>query len=65
MGSEQGMAVLKILTERQEHKALKDTVLEYLSEMDNPVPCSANRRSLRNKLRKLVGAPAEPPPRRS
>jgi hypothetical protein len=47
-----------------EASALKTAVLEYLSECDNPVPDAMYRRTLRNKLRQMVGAPAEPPPRR-
>jgi hypothetical protein len=43
---------------------LKKAVLDYLSECDNPVPDANYRRVLRNRLRTLTGAPAEPPPRR-
>jgi hypothetical protein len=57
------MAVLKILTERKEHQALRDAVLAYLSEVDNPVPDAIYRRLLRNKMRSIAGAPPEPPPR--
>jgi hypothetical protein len=39
---------------------LKEVVLAYISECDNPVPDYSYRRTLRNHLRKLVGAPAEP-----
>lgn len=42
---------------------LKKAVLDYLSECDNPVPDYSYRRRLRNELREMVGAPAEPPPR--
>lgn len=47
-----------------EASALKAAVLEYISEIDNPVPDASYRRVLRNRLRTMVGAPAEPPPRR-
>jgi hypothetical protein len=43
---------------------LKKAVLAYLSECDNPVPDFNYRRTLRNRLRELTGAPAEPAPRR-
>lgn len=42
---------------------LEKAVLAYLSEHDNPVPDYNYRRMLRNRLRELTGAPAEPPPR--
>lgn len=42
---------------------LKQAVLKYLSEFDNPVPDASHRRTLRNHLRELTGAPKEPPPR--
>lgn len=45
--------------------SLKKAVLDYLSECDNPVPDYGYRRTLRNRLRELTGAPAEPAPRRS
>lgn len=41
---------------------LRKAVRDYISEYDNPVPDYALRRSLRNQLRELSGAPAEPPP---
>lgn len=44
---------------------LKQAVLDYLSEFDNPVPDFGHRRTLRNHLRELTGAPKEPPPRPS
>ena len=43
---------------------LKRVVLAYLSECDNPVPDYNYRRILRNQLRQMTGAPAEPPSRR-
>jgi hypothetical protein len=43
--------------------SLKKAVLMYLSEYDNPVPDYNYRRMLRNRLRELTGAPAEPAPR--
>lgn len=42
---------------------LTEAVLAYISECDNPVPDYSHRRTLRNHMRTLVGAPAEPPPR--
>lgn len=39
---------------------LKNAVLAYLSEYDNPVPDYNYRRTLRNRLRELSGAPDEP-----
>lgn len=42
--------------------SLKKAVLEYLSECDNPVPDYGYRRTLRNRLRELTGAPSEPAP---
>lgn len=42
---------------------LERAVLAYLSEFDNPVPDYGYRRTLRNRLRELVGAPAELAPR--
>lgn len=47
----------------QTEYTLKEVVLAYLSEHDNPVPDYNHRRTLRNYLRKMVGAPPEPPPR--
>jgi hypothetical protein len=44
----------------QTEYTLKDVVLAYLSEIDNPVPDYAHRRALRNHMRKLVNAPPEP-----
>jgi hypothetical protein len=46
-----------------ELEKLKQAVLSYLSELDNPVPDAHQRRALRNHLRELTGAPKEPPPR--
>lgn len=43
---------------------LSEAVLAYISECDNPVADYLHRRTLRNHLRTLVGAPPEPPPRR-
>lgn len=39
---------------------LKKAVLAYLSECDSPVPDYGYRRTLRNRLRELTGAPSEP-----
>jgi hypothetical protein len=49
-----------IRTERTEHQKLKQAVLDYLSECDNPVPDYMYRWNLRNNLRTLTGAPAAP-----
>lgn len=46
-----------------DHESLKRAVLDYLSECDSPVPDAVFRRFLRNKLRDMVGSPAEPKPR--
>lgn len=43
-----------------EEYTLKEVVLAYLSECDNPVPDAVHRRMLRNWLREMVGAPPEP-----
>lgn len=45
------------------YERLQKVVLAYLSECDNPVPDYGYRRTLRNQLRQMTGAPAEPPPR--
>lgn len=45
-------------------KELEAAVLSYISECDNPAPDYSHRRTLLNHLRELVGAPAEPKPRR-
>lgn len=45
------------------YNELKKYVLDYLSEVDNPVPDYGYRRTLRNHMRVLVGAPDEPKPR--
>jgi hypothetical protein len=45
------------------YERLEKAVLAYLSEYDNPVPDYSYRRVLRNRLRDMTGAPAEPPPR--
>lgn len=39
--------------------ALKKAVLAYLRECDNPVPDASHRRTLRNHMRELVGAPLQ------
>lgn len=43
-----------------DYDLLKNAVLAYLSECDNPVLDYSYRRTLRNTLRKMAGAPAEP-----
>lgn len=40
-----------------DNRALRDAILAYLSEFDNPVPDALHRKVLRDHLRKLVGAP--------
>lgn len=45
------------------YERLQKAVLDYLSEIDNPVPDATMRRVYRNQLREMTGAPAEPPPR--
>lgn len=47
-----------------ENTALHEAVWAYLSEFDNPVPDVVYRKTLRDRLRKLVGAPDQPSPRR-
>jgi hypothetical protein len=47
----------------KEISQLRKAILAYLSEHDNAVPDYSYRRVLRNRLRELTGAPAEPPPR--
>ncbi len=42
------------------YNELRKWVLDYLSEVDNPVPDYNYRRTLRNHIRVLVGAPDEP-----
>ena len=45
------------------YNELKKWVLDYLSEVDNPVCDYAYRRTIRDHLRVLVGAPDGPKPR--
>mgnify|MGYP001584274480 CR=1 FL=1 len=47
-------------TDKTEY-TLQEVVLHYIRECDNPVPDYAHRRTLLNYLRKMVGAPPEPP----
>lgn len=66
--AEKEMSEPKVVLKRthatdQTEYTLRQAVLAYLSEHDNPVPDYSYRRTLRNYLRKMVGAPAEPPPR--
>lgn len=42
-----------------ENVALREAILAYLSEFDNPVPDALYRKTLRDRLRKLVGAPPQ------
>ncbi len=43
-----------------EFVTLREAVREYLSEVDNPVPDYGFRKTLRDRLRKLVGASDQP-----
>jgi hypothetical protein len=45
------------------YNELKKWVVDYLSEVDNPVPDYGYRRTIRNHIRVLVEAPSEPKPR--
>lgn len=45
------------MTGKEAYDQLRDAVLEYLSEIDNPVPDATMRMVLRDKLRALTGAP--------
>jgi hypothetical protein len=47
------------------YEELTRYVLLYLSEVDNPVPDYGYRRTLRDHIRVLTGAPSEPKPRKS
>lgn len=44
------------------YERLQAAVLAYIREYDNPVPDYSHRRTLRNQMRKISGAPAEPMP---
>lgn len=48
--------VVKVTTLRD----LQGAIRAYISEVDNPVPDYAYRRTIRNRLRELAGCPAEP-----
>lgn len=48
----------------EENSELRAAVWAYLSEFDNPVPDMMYRKTLRDRLRKLVGAPEQPAPRK-
>lgn len=48
----------------QEHVMLQALVREYLTEMENPVPDSSYRMTLRTRLGENVGQPYHGPPRR-
>lgn len=56
--------IAEIAREPSKYETLRQAVLDYLSEIDNPVPDPVHRHTLRNHLRKLTDAPAEPPPRK-
>lgn len=56
-------SALEMKEAEDSYERLQKLVLEYISEIDNPVPDASYRRVLRNRLRTMVGAPAEPPPR--
>jgi len=48
------------MTGKEAYDQLKKTILDYLSEIDNPVPDATMRLILRDKLRALTGAPRDP-----
>ena len=56
-------SALEMKEAEDSYERLQNAVLAYLSEIDNPVPDYGYRRTLRNQLREITGAPAEPPPR--
>lgn len=56
--------VAEIAGKSSDYETLRQGVLDYISECDNPVPDALNRRTLRNILRKLSDATPEPPLRR-
>lgn len=56
--------ITEIVGQPDKHETLRQAVLDYISEYDNPVPDALHRRTLRNRLRELVGAPDEPAPRK-
>lgn len=58
-------SALEMKEAEDDYERLRAAVLDYLSECDNPVPDAMYRRTLRNNLRRIVGAPAEPAPRRT
>jgi len=53
-------SALEMKESEDAYERLQKAVLAYLSEMDNPVPDFGYRRTLRNQLREMTGAPAEP-----
>lgn len=53
---------LEMKEAEDDYERLQKAVLAYISEFDNPVPDYGYRRTLRNQLRAMVGAPIEPPP---
>lgn len=56
-------SALEMKEAEDDYERLQKAVLAYLSECDNPVPDYGYRRTLRNHMRALVGAPDEPKPR--
>jgi hypothetical protein len=48
------------VTGKEAYDQLRKTVLDYLSEIDNPVPDATMRMILRDRLRALTGAPDDP-----
>lgn len=56
-------SALEMKEAEDDYERLQKAVLAYLSECDNPVPDYGYRRTLRDHLRQLTGAPAEPPTR--
>lgn len=51
------MAGFKEAVNEAKLQELRGAVLAYLSECDNPVPDYMHRKTLRDRLRELVGAP--------
>lgn len=45
---------------QRDYDGLRQAVLTYLREVDNPAPDYSYRRVLRNKMREVADAPPEP-----
>lgn len=48
------------MTGKEAYEQLVKAVLDYLSEIDNPVPDATMRMIRRDRLRALTGAPSDP-----